>query len=116
MRISDWSSDVCSSDLDDAVLAGAIEQMVRGGDAVVGDLGRRLRERRLYKTLDVRAFGREEGHQRIAARRLDTANDAKCLSGPVLTEEGAGLSISTQTGRRVSKATDSGPRVHSAER
>src|SRR3546814_13650959 len=98
MRISDWSSDVCSSDLDDAVLAGAIEQMVRGGDAVVGDLGRRLRERRLYKTLDVRAFGHEEGHQRIAARRIDRAIQAKSLAGPGIKDAGAGVSIYTQIG------------------
>src|SRR3546814_9875624 len=104
MRISDWSSDVCSSDLDDAVLAGAIEQMVRGGDAVVGDLGRRLRERRLYKTLDVRSFGPEEGHQRIAARRIDRAIAAQSFAGTVITEAQAGVSIDTHTGGADEKA------------
>lgn len=91
-------------DLDDAVLAGAIEQMVRGGDAVVGDLGRRLRERRLYKTLDVRAFGHEEGHQRIAARRIDRAIEAKSFAGTVIKDEGAGVSIYTQIGGDDDKA------------
>src|SRR3546814_4428659 len=78
--------------------------MVRGGDAVVGDLGRRLRERRLYKTLDVRAFGHEEGHQRIAARRIDRAIEAKSFAGTVIKDEGAGVSIYTQIGGDDDKA------------
>src|SRR3546814_10602467 len=78
--------------------------MVRGGDAVVGDLGRRLRERRLYKTLDVRAFGHEEGHQRIAARRIDRAIEAKSFAGTVIKDEGAGVNIYTQIGGDDDKA------------
>src|SRR3546814_17500381 len=79
--------------------------MVRGGDAVVGDLGRRLRERRLYKTLDVRAFGHEEGHQRIAARRIDRAIEAKSFAGTVIKDEGADVSIYTQIGGDDDKGT-----------
>src|SRR3546814_2366056 len=40
MRISDWSSDVCSSDLRECVVAGG--QLAIGGAAIVVDVGTEL--------------------------------------------------------------------------
>src|SRR3546814_8467883 len=40
MRISDWSSDVCSSDLRDRLLFGRSVRWCAGGDAVAVDAGR----------------------------------------------------------------------------
>ena len=40
--------------LDDLAIAGSLEKMQQGDDPAMADLAGRLRERRLYKTLDIR--------------------------------------------------------------
>src|SRR3546814_3013741 len=51
MRISDWSSDVCSSDLDDAVIAALAEPL---DDRLIVDLARpRLEPPGIVPDLDV---------------------------------------------------------------
>src|SRR3546814_11276914 len=65
MRISDWSSDVCSSDLD--VVAGAVEDAVDAVDAVGGEA--------LAQALD---DGNAAGHRGLVA---DGAADALGQSG-----------------------------------
>ena len=57
--------------LDDIVVAGALERMVLGTDQTLEDLARRLRRRVLYKSLDISAFGYDDGKQRAAARWID---------------------------------------------
>src|SRR3546814_7796859 len=67
MRMSDWSSDVCSSDLDDAVIAPAPPDFARGefhriidqpANGAVGHAGQRLiglcRLYRLFRSVDMR--------------------------------------------------------------
>lgn len=84
--------------LDDAVVAGAIERMTAAEDATLADLAQRLRERRLYKSLDLRAFGHDEGRQRGAARRIDKQFEQKLKDGSVIKDEGAAVSLYTQIG------------------
>jgi HD superfamily phosphohydrolase len=84
--------------LDDIVVAGAIERMTDSDDALIATLARRLRERRLYKTLDLRAFGHDEGRQRAAARRIDRKFGEKLNQGAVIKDEGAAISLYTQIG------------------
>jgi HD superfamily phosphohydrolase len=58
--------------LDDGVVWGAIRDMCDAPDAQLKQLACRLRDRDLYKTLDLGAFGYDEGVQRRGARRIDT--------------------------------------------
>jgi HD superfamily phosphohydrolase len=84
--------------LDDVVVAGAIERMTDAEDATICDLARRLRERKLYKTLDLRAFGHDEGRQRAAARRIDKDFKGELASSAVIKDETATISLYTQIG------------------
>jgi hypothetical protein len=90
--------------LDDVVVMGAVELMTRAADPAVVDLASRLRERRLYKTLDLRAFGHDEGRQRRAARRIDKEFEVQRKSATVIKDEGAAVSIYTQIGGDDDKA------------
>jgi HD superfamily phosphohydrolase len=90
--------------LDDVVVLAALERMVHAVDPLVCDLAIRLRERRLYKTLDLRAFGHDEGKQRLAARRIDRDFEAQRASGEVIRDDGAVVSIYTQIGGDDEKA------------
>ncbi len=85
--------------LDDVVVAGAIERMVESQDASIADLAQRLRERRLYKTLDLRAaFGHDQGKQSKAAKRIDEKFNQEKAIGTVIKDEGAAVSLYTQIG------------------
>jgi HD superfamily phosphohydrolase len=91
--------------LDDGVVLGALERMTRANDPDISDLAARLRERRLYKTLDLRAaFGHDEGRQRQAARYIDKEFETQLKGGAVIKDEGAAVSIYTQIGGDDEKA------------
>jgi HD superfamily phosphohydrolase len=84
--------------LDDFVVWGAVEAMSRAVDPIISDLAMRLRERRLYKTLDLGFVGSDVGRQRQKARRIDNDFGAGIRAGTVLKDEGAKISIYTQIG------------------
>jgi HD superfamily phosphohydrolase len=84
--------------LDDYVIGGAIEQMTESEDDALANLAKDLRERRLYKTLDLRTFGHDEGRQRRAARRIDRDFEQELARGTVIKDEGAAISLYTQIG------------------
>ncbi len=90
--------------LDDVVVMGAIEQMTNAADAPLADLAARLRERRLYKTLDVREFGHDVGKQRQRARRIDKAFEVQIRSEAVIKDERASVSIYSHIGGDDDKA------------
>ena len=72
--------------------------MQQGDDPVVAELAARLRERRVYKTLDIDRFGSDIGKQRQAARRIDRTFKEKIDSGAVIKDESASLGIYTPIG------------------
>jgi uncharacterized protein len=87
--------------LDDSVVMAAVQKMTLARDPVLAELATRLRERRLYKTLDLRAFGHDPGRQRKAARDIDkkfVGNET------VIKDEAAAVSIYTQIGGDDDKA------------
>lgn len=90
--------------LDDAVVMSAFERMTYAKDEVIAQLARRLRERSLYKTLDIAAFGSDPGKQRSKARQIDKKIAEEQFSGIVLKDEGASLSIYSQIGGDDEKA------------
>jgi len=57
--------------LDDTVITAAFGAMQAAGDSDMAKLAVRLRNRDLYKTLDLRPFGEDEGRQTQWARRID---------------------------------------------
>jgi uncharacterized protein len=85
-------------DLDDVLVWSAIERMRRAPNESIADMAGRLRDRQLYKTLDLRTFGHDEGVQRQAARRIDRVFEAELRSGTVIKDESAAISLYTQVG------------------
>ena len=72
--------------------------MQQGHDPAIADLAGRLRERRLYKTLDIGRFGSDFGKQRRAARRIDHEFRDKIDNGAVIKDERASVGIYTPIG------------------
>ena len=72
--------------------------MGRAADAAVQTLAKRLTERRLYKTLDLAAVSEDEGRQALTARKIDKAIADGRLSGAVIKDEQAKVSLYTQIG------------------
>lgn len=84
--------------LDDLVVIGAIERMTMASDPQLKELATRLRERRLYKTLDLAAaFGRDVGRQRKEARRIDKLFK-ESMGDSVLKDDGAAVGIYSEIG------------------
>jgi hypothetical protein len=72
--------------------------MVTAPDPELAELAKRLLERRLYKSIDVRSFGHYDGLQRREARRIDRAFEVQIKAGRIIKDEGASISIYTQIG------------------
>jgi HD superfamily phosphohydrolase len=84
--------------LDDIVVADAIRQLCSAPDPALAGLARRLRDRNLYKTLDLASFGHDEGVQRRGARRIDRDFAAQLGGEQIIKDESAAVSIYTQIG------------------
>lgn len=84
--------------LDDVVITDAIRQLRMAPDVTLSTLARRLRDRDLYKTLDLASFGHDDGVQRQNARRIDRDFSAKIKSEQIIKDESAVASIYTQIG------------------
>src|SRR5690625_1574313 len=80
------------------VVRCSIERMTMASDPKYKELATRLRERRLYKTLDLGAvFGRDMGRQRMAARRIDKLFE-ESMGDSVLKDDGAAVGIYAEIG------------------
>ncbi len=84
--------------LDDAMIFAAFDTMRASDDPALAALARRLRNRDLYKTLDLRAFGEDEGRQAQWARRIEQTFEDQIAAGTVIRDAEAGISIYTQVG------------------
>src|SRR3546814_1109908 len=101
MRISDWSSDVCSSDLDfrKRVLVG-LERVgdpaeQGGAGCIIGDAP--LREGGLCPRkmlLDLRVGEGRMGRDRVAGRRIDARQHGKLLLDSSFAQRRAGARVS----------------------
>jgi len=85
-------------ELDDTVLWGGIHAMTRAQDEAIRTLAKRLRERRLYKTLDITRWGADAGKQAQRIRQIDKRFESEIKSRAVLKDEAARLSIYIQIG------------------
>lgn len=84
--------------LDDVLVTGAMDLMQRAKDVLIRDLAIRLRNRDLYKTLDIRVFGHDPGKQRQRVRQIDRMFPEGLADGSVWKDDGAGIGIYTQIG------------------
>lgn len=88
--------------LDDIIILGALERLTFATDVKVAELAKRLKDRRLYKTLDCRTFDSDLAWQAAGIKKIDKRfGDFK---GSVIKDEGARLSIYTQIGGDEEKA------------
>lgn len=88
--------------LDDTVVMAAIERMTGAADPAVSGLAIRLRNRELYKTLDVREFG-DDGRQASRIRWIDKEFDSQLKARAVLKDVTA-IGIYTEIGGDDEKA------------
>jgi HD superfamily phosphohydrolase len=84
--------------LDDTLIVGSLDRLTVAGDPAIAEIAKRLQNRRLYKTLDSRFFGHNEGVQRKAARRIDQNFAAMIGQETVIKDDRAAISIYTQIG------------------
>jgi HD superfamily phosphohydrolase len=84
--------------LDDVVVLDAVQRLCDAPDPSLADLGRRIRDRNLYKTLDLGSFGHDEGVQRREARRINNEFLDKIRDERIIKDESAAVSIYTQIG------------------
>ncbi len=84
--------------LDDAVVLGSIDAMSRAEDADIAEMATRLRERKLYKTLDIAEFGQDSGKQRGRLRHIKEKFAEQIKSGKVMLDDKAAIGIYAEIG------------------
>jgi len=84
--------------LDDALVTGSLDALSRSPDPIISDTATRLRDRQLYKTLDLAEFGEDQGKQRFRLRRIRRTFEAKIVSEDVLVDEKASIGIYGEIG------------------
>ncbi|MFE0752711.1 HD domain-containing protein [Inquilinus sp. NPDC058860] len=89
--------------LDDTVVMAGIERMAHAADPEISGLATRLRNRDLYKTLDVRIFG-DEGRQARQTRKIDREFADQLKARTVLKDQKAAVGIYTEIGGDDEKA------------
>jgi len=84
--------------LDDALILGSLDALARAGDPIVSDIATRLKERNLYKTLDIAEFGEDGGRQRGVLRRIKERFKDQMADETVLLDEKAAIGIYAEIG------------------
>ncbi len=84
--------------LDDTVVFGSLAAMSQAQEPTIADIATRLRERRLYKTLDIADFGADAGTQRGWLRRIRDKFAAQLKAETVLLDDKAAIGIYAEIG------------------
>lgn len=84
--------------LDDTLVFGAIDAMSQAEDAGVAEIATRLRERKLFKTLDMAEFGEDPGKQRGRLRRIKDRFADKISAETVMLDDKAAIGIYAEIG------------------
>ncbi len=84
--------------LDDALITGSLAALSHAEDPIISDIATRLRDRSLYKTLDLAEFGEDQGTQRGKLRRIRRLFEDKIATEKVLVDEGASIGIYGEIG------------------
>ncbi|WP_051341635.1 HD domain-containing protein [Azospirillum halopraeferens] len=83
--------------LDDALIHGSLDAMSKASNPSVSEMAARLKERRLYKTLDIADFGSDKGIQRQQLRRITARFREQIENGTVIVD-GAQIGIYAEIG------------------
>ncbi|RVJ45856.1 HD domain-containing protein [Sinorhizobium medicae] len=84
--------------LDDTLIFGSLEAMSEAEDPVISEMAGRLRERKLYKALDIAEFGADAGTQRRKLRRIKERFADQISNETVMLDEGASIGIYSEIG------------------
>lgn len=84
--------------LDDTLIFGSLDALSNAQDPAVAEVAVRLKERRLYKTLDIAEFGEDPGIQRGRFKRIKERFKDQLDAGTVILDEGAAIGIYAEVG------------------
>ena len=84
--------------LNDAVVFGSVDTMAQAENATIAEIATRLRERRLYKTLDIAEFGGDPGVQRSRLRSIRDRFEGKLQAEAVMLDDKAAIGIYAEIG------------------
>nr|WP_272872857.1 HD domain-containing protein [Neoroseomonas alkaliterrae] len=84
--------------LDDALIFGSLDAMAKAADPVIAEMAARLRDRNLYKTLDLAEFGADKGRQTSRRRRIEKQFADKLEDGRIIRDDRAAIGIYTEIG------------------
>ena len=84
--------------LDDALIFGSLEAMAKAADPVIAGMAARVRDRNLYKTLDLVEFGADKGRQASRRRRIERQFADKLEDGRIIRDDRAAIGIYTEIG------------------
>jgi len=84
--------------LDDALVLGSLDVLSRAVDPTVSEIATRLRDRRLYKTLDIAEFGEDKGRQRNRLKRIKDQFRDQRDAETVIVDDGAAIGIYAEIG------------------
>lgn len=85
-------------DLDDSSILGALSLMVHAKDDIIKEMAVRLQNRCLYKTLDIREVGVDQGKQTMRVRSIEAKFSQQIGAGTVIKDDGATLNIYSEVG------------------
>lgn len=84
--------------LDDALIFGSLEALSKAADTDVSEMANRLRERKLYKTLDIAEFGADQGTQRQKLKRIKAQLEAQIAAETVMIDDKGSFGIYSEIG------------------
>lgn len=84
--------------LDDTLIFGSLEAFSKAADPVVREMATCLRERKLYKTLDIAEFGADQGTQRQKLKRIRTLFAAQIAAERVMIDDKGSFGIYSEIG------------------
>jgi HD superfamily phosphohydrolase len=84
--------------LDDTLILGSLDALSKAQDATIRETATRLKERRLYKTLDMAEFGEDSGRQRGRLRLITERFEDQIKAGTVMLDDKASIGIYAEVG------------------
>jgi HD superfamily phosphohydrolase len=84
--------------LDDALIFGSLEALTKAENPDVMEMASRIRERRLYKTLDIAEFGTDQGKQRQKLRHIKAQFEQKIKAETVIVDDKGSFGIYSEIG------------------
>jgi uncharacterized protein len=84
--------------LDDAMVSGSFDALAKATDPNIASMARRIRNRDLFKTLDIAEFGGNDGRQRFKLRVIKNRFAEKINEGIVMIDDKASIGIYSEIG------------------